>query len=171
VKKGEHRKMSTGWVIAISGWSLAIILFTVDHLIPYFAAKRNLPQTKIRVTQQTQAGRDSAFYGIEVINFGNSRDEKIKITFVMKSPSKITSIRILNPDRVKLAGKQEYGAVFILEELYPKEWQLINIQTTRKGDYSIAAWSEKLKEIKKISKISIEVGPEEIAPGRQDKNK
>jgi len=153
--------MSTPRAIAILGWSLASLLFIANYLIPYLKARGNLPDTHIYVIQSKDVNRDQTFYGMIVQNLGKERDEKINIKFIVKPPSSIRSIRILNTGRVKLVGRGEIGAVFVLEELYPGELQLIYIEATGKGDFSVSGWSEKSKNIKKISKIGLEIGPEE----------
>jgi hypothetical protein len=138
-----------------------LLLCIVNYLIPHLKTRGNLPDTHIYVTQSKDVNRDRTFYGMIVQNLGKERDEKINIKFIVKSPSSIRSIRIRNTGRVKLIGGGETGAVFVLEELYPDELQLIDIEATGKGDFSVTGWSEKSKNIKKISKIGLEIGPEE----------
>jgi len=137
------------------------LLLIANYLIPYLKARGNRPDTHIYVIQSKDVNRDQTFYGMIVQNLGKERDEKINIKFIVKPPSSIRSIRILNTGRVKLIGRGETGAVFVLEELYPGELQLIYIEATGKGDFSVSGWSEKSKNIKKISKIGLEIGPEE----------
>jgi hypothetical protein len=83
------------------------------------------------------------------------------VRFVLNSPSSIKSIRIHNTSRVKLIERGENSAEFVLEELYPDEWQLIDLKVAGKGDFSVSGWSEKSKKISNIFKVGMEIGPEE----------
>jgi len=161
MNRGNAQRSLTPWLIAILGWALTILLIILNYIIPYLKTKRNLPETHIYVTQSRYGERDEIYYGMIVQNLGKGRDEKITVKFVLNSPSSIKSIRIHNTSRVKLIGRGENSAVFILEELYPDEWQLIDLKVAGKGDFSVSGWSEKSKHISKIFKVGMEIGPEE----------
>jgi len=132
-----------------------------DLFIPWLRARKDRPDTFVSVTRSEIAEKNKSLYGMIIMNSGKGMDKKINVNFLLKSPSSIISVTTRNPERVKLVGKSATGATFILEELYPGEWQVIEIEATGNGDCSVKAWSEKSKKIKKIGIVSIKFGPEE----------
>jgi hypothetical protein len=161
MNRGNARGISTPWMIAILGWTLTMLLVTISYVIPYMKTKRNLPETHIYVTQSQYGERDEIYYGMIVQNLGKGKDEHISVKFVLNAPSSIRSIGILNTSRVKITGRAENNAVIFLEELYPNELQIIDFWVDGEGGFSVDGWSEKSKRIIKVSKISMEIGPEE----------
>jgi hypothetical protein len=161
MNRGTAQRGSTPWLIAILGWALTILLIILNYIIPYLKTKRHLPEIRIYVTQSRYGERDEIYYGIIVQNLGRGRDQNINVRFVLNSPSSIKSIRIHNTSRVKLIERGENSAEFVLEELYPDEWQLIDLKVAGKGDFSVSGWSEKSKKISNIFKVGMEIGPEE----------
>lgn len=171
MNRGNARRKATPWLFAILGWTLTALLVILNYILPDLKANRDLPETRICVTQSRYGGGDENDYGMIVQNLGRGRDEKINIRIVLESPSLIRSVRIHNPVRVKLIAKEEKSAAFGIERLDPGEWQFIDLKIAGRGDYSVSGWSEKLEKISQIYKVDMEIGPEETSRGWENRGR
>ncbi|MEN6379040.1 MAG: hypothetical protein ABFD15_05615 [Methanofastidiosum sp.] len=99
-------------------------------------------------------GKNEDFLNIIIENMGNKTSKNIIIEIVFKNPSNIKNIETLNNSGIILisGGINASFAKFKLEELFPNEFQQVNIVYSGKEIDSIILWieNEKINSNEKI---------------------